>query len=253
MALMVPRRVAQFLSKVKARRWTRLGIIMAVVALHLGVLAVIGLTRASPPSVPLQPPVSVELFDMVPPPAPPPELDPEPTADSGGGAPAAPSRANRPPEPPPVPPELPILAPSPAPAPTVIVGASPTATLNIGLGQGGEGSGTGSGTGEGAGSGAGVGAQILRGPSNGEIMAFVPREALRRRIPGRAAVNCVIRPDTRLEACRLVDETPGGLGFGDAALRIAEAHFRFRPPTTASGRVIEGFRVTVFVEFGRQG
>lgn len=253
MTPMIPRRVAQFLSDAKAKRWTRPAVVATVVAAHVGVLAAIGLTRATPPSIPLLPPISVELFEIAPPPPPPPSPDPEPAADPGGGAPAAASRVNRPPDPPRVRPELPVLPPTPAPEPTLIVGASPTATLNTGLGQGGEGTGTGAGTGEGDGPGSGMGAQILRGASNGEILAFVPPEARRRRIAGRASVNCVIRADTRLEACRLVEETPGGLGFGDAAVRIAETHFRFRPPTTASGRVVEGFRVTVFVQFGRQG
>jgi protein TonB len=94
---------------------------------------------------------------------------------------------------------------------------------------------------------------ILRGASNGEILAFVPPEARRRRQAGRSAVSCLIRPDTRLEACRVVNEQPGDFGFGDAAVRIAETHFRFRPPTTASGQAVEGFRVTVTVNFGRQG
>lgn len=247
---MIPRRVAQFLSDAKAKRWTRPVVVATVVAVHAVVLAAIGLTRSASPPLPVQLPISVELFEIAPPPPPPPPPDPEPAVDPGGGAPAAASRVNRPPEPPRVP-ELPVLPPTPAPVPTLTVGASPTATLNTGLGQGGEGTGTGTGAGDGPGSGAG--AQILRGASNGEILAFVPPEARRRRIAGRASVNCVIRADTRLEACRIVDETPGGLGFGDAAVRIAETHFRFRPPTTASGRVVEGFRVTVFVQFGRQG
>lgn len=250
---MIPRRVAQFLSDATAKRWTRPAVVATVVAAHVAVLAAIGLSRAAPPSIPLQLPISVELFEIAPPPPPPPPPGPEPAADPGGGAPAAASRVNRPPDPPRVRPELPVLPPTPAPEPTLVVGASPTATLNTGLGQGGEGTGTGAGTGAGDGPGSGTGAQILRGASNGEIMDFVPPEARRRRIAGRASVNCVIRADTRLEACRLVDETPGGLGFGDAAVRIAETHFRFRPPTTASGRVVEGFRVTVFVQFGRQG
>lgn len=250
---MIPRRVAQFLSDAKAKRWTRPAVIATVVAAHAVVLAAIGLSRTSSPPLPVQLPISVELFEIAPPPPPPP-ADPEPAVDAGGGAPAAASRVNRPPDPPRVPPELPVLPPTPAPAPTLTVGASPTATLNTGLGQGGQGTGTGSGTGEGDGPGSGGrGAQILRGASNGEILAFVPPEARRRRIPGRASVNCVIRADTRLEACRIVDETPADLGFGDAAVRVAETHFRFRPPASASGRVVDGFRVTVFVQFGRQG
>ncbi len=248
---MVFRRVTQTLSNAKAKRWTRPAAVAAVLAIHAVVLAAIGLARGTVPPDASPAPIEVELFEFAPPP--PPLPDPEPAADPGGGAPAAASRVNRPPDPPRVPPELPVAPPTPAPEPTLVVGASPTATLNSGLGQGGEGTGTGSGTGAGDGPGAGSGPIILRGASNGEILTFVPAEARRRRIAGRASVNCVIRADTRLEGCRPVDETPAGLGFGDAAVRIAETHFRFRPPTTAAGRPVEGFRVTVFVQFGRQG
>lgn len=194
--------------------------------------------------------MSVELVrPVVPPPPAPPAASSDPL---GGGAPASPSRVHVSPTPPEVPPEL-RAPPVPAPVPAIVVGASATASLNAGMGQGGQGTGTGAGTGEGDGPGAGSGPLILRGASNGEILAFVPPEARRRRQSGRSAVNCLIRPDTRLEACRVVDEAPGGFGFGEAAVRIAETHFRFRPPTTASGRAVEGFRVTVTVNFGRQG
>lgn len=235
-------------------RYRRFGVIGGVALAHAGLFALLGLSGAPPAPPTIMAPIEVELFELAPPPPPPPPPpDPEPAVDPGGGAPAAASRVNRPPDPPRVPPELPVAPPTPAPEPTLIVGASEKAGPDPGLGQGGEGTGTGSGTGAGDGPGAGSGPIILRGASNGEILALVPAEARRRRISGRASVNCVIRADTRLEACRPVDETPGGLGFGDAAVRIAETHFRFRPPATASGRPVEGFRVTVFVQFGRQG
>jgi hypothetical protein len=71
-----------------------------------------------------------------------------------------------------------------------------------------------------------------------------------RRPPGRAVVNCVIRTDQRLGDCRIVEESPSGFGYGDQALR-AMAFFRYRPPMTASGRPVEGQRVTTFVNMGR--
>ena len=226
---------------------------VAVIALaHAGLFAAIGMGRVESIDLPSAAPIEVELFrPLSPPPQPPPPVEPA-EVDPGGGAPAAASRVHVPPKPPEAPPELPLAPLAPAPAPTLVVGASPTASLNSGLGQGGQGTGTGSGTGEGDGPGSGSGPIILRGASNGEILAFVPPEARRQRRAGRSAVSCIIRADTRLEGCRVVDEQPGGFGFGEAAVRIAETHFRFRPPTTASGRPVEGFRVTVTVNFGRQ-
>lgn len=248
---MIEAPVSQFLSSSRSRRLGRAGAVALVVMMHAGIFAAIGMGHVQ--SIDLVPsvPIEVELVrPMTPPPPPPPPAPAE--VESGGGAPAAPSRVHVTPKPPERPPELPVAPPTPAPRPALVVGASPTATLNSGLGQGGEGTGIGSGTGEGDGPGSGSGPIILRGASNGEILAFVPPEARRRRQAGRSAVSCVIRSDTRLEACRVVDEQPGGFGFGEAAVRIAETHFRFRPPTTASGRAVDGFRVTVTVNFGRQ-
>lgn len=236
----------------RRRRFRSLGVIGGVALAHAGLFALFGLAGVPPMAPGGLPVIQVEMFDLIPPPPPPPPPSVEPSPDPGGGAPAAPSRVNRPPDPPRVPPELPVAPPTPAPEQSLTVGASPTASLNAGLGQGGQGTGTGTGRGEGDGPGSGSGPIILRGASNGEILALVPPEARRARRAGRSAVNCVIRPDTRLEGCRVVDEQPGGFGFGAAAVRIAETHFRFRPPTTASGRPVEGFRVTVTVNFGRQ-
>ena len=235
----------------RARRLGRVGVIAAVVAAHAALFAAVGLQRAKIIDVPMLEPIQVEMFRPFTPPPPPPPPAPA-QVDPGGGAPAAPSRVHVTPKPPERPPELPVAPPTPAPETSLVVGASPTPSLNTGLGQGGEGTGMGSGTGEGDGPGSGSGPMILRGASSGEILAFVPPEARRARRAGRSAVNCVIRADTRLEACRVVEESPGGFGFGAAAVRVAETHFRFRPPTTASGRAVEGFRVTVTVNFGRQ-
>ena len=236
----------------RRKRLGRLGVITAVVAAHAALFAAAGLQRAKIIDVPMLAPIQVELFRPVPPPPPPPPPERPAEVQPGGGAPAAPSRVHVTPKPPERPPELPVAPPKPAPEPTLVVGASPTASLNAGLGQGGQGTGTGSGTGEGDGPGSGSGPMILQGASSGEILAFVPPEARRRRQAGRSAVSCLIRADTRLEACRVVDESPAGFGFGEAAVRVAETHFRFRPPTTASGRAVDGFRVTVTVNFGRQ-
>ena len=236
----------------RSRRLRSAGIIAVVALAHVGVFAVVGLQQARVIDIPLLKPIDVELFRpvMEPPPPPPP---PEPAqVDPGGGAPAAPSRVHVPPTPPERPPELPVAPPTPAPEPALIVGASPTASLNAGLGQGGQGTGVGSGVGEGDGPGSGSRPMILRGASSDDILGLVPPEARRARRAGRAAVNCVVRADTRLEACRIVEESPGGYGFGAAAVRVAETYFRVRPGTNGAGRVVEGGRMTVGVNFGRQ-
>ena len=248
---MVKGGVIQFPTSARGRKAGRAGAVAVVALLHVGVFAALGMVGERPLDAPPLGPIEVELFrPPAPPPPPPPPAPVE--VEPGGGAPAAPSRVHVTPTPPVRPPELPVAPPTPAPEPTIVVGASPTTSLNAGLGQGGQGTGTGSGIGEGDGPGSGAGPMILRGASSGDILAFVPPEARRQRRAGRSAVNCVIRADTRLEACRVISESPEGLGFGEAAVRVAETHFRVRPARTGSGRVVEDGRITVGVNFGRQ-
>lgn len=55
---------------------------------------------------------------------------------------------------------------------------------------------------------------------------------------GRASLKCVIGQRGELADCSVVKEDPPGLGFGEAALKIAE-HFRINPWST-DGRPMEG-------------
>lgn len=232
------------------KRLRNAGVVVGVSAAHLVVFALIANSAAPVPFLPPAPPINVVLFRPVAPPPPPPPPPLAPTLDPGGGAPAAPSRVHVPPEPPVnIPRELPAPRVQ-APEQPLVIGMAADASPTPGMGQGGTGNGTGTGDGDGDGPGSGgVGPRFIRGATQGEIFSVVPPDARRR--SGRGSVNCVIRLDERLDNCRIVDETPPGLGFGQAAVRAAEAYFRFRPPMTASGRPIEGQRVTVFVQFGR--
>jgi protein TonB len=238
------------LPRIDRRLGLRLGVGAAVAALQFGLISALGLVGPSPSGGDFLPVIEVELMrPPAPPPPPPPQPDPAPVA--GGGAPAAPSRTHLAPRPPERPPEL-IAPPTPAPTQPLVIGVAPIATPEPGMGQGGqgEGSGTGIGDGDGPGSG-GTPPMILRGPTPGEILGIVPPEARRARQAGRASINCVVRLDHRLDDCRVVGETPSGFRFGEAGLRAAD-FFRYRPPTSASGRPLDGQRVTISVMFGRQ-
>lgn len=228
----------------------RLAVGAGVALAHMGLFVMLAMTQASPSpytasviDIQLVPPV------VVPPPPVPKPVPPSPRA--GGGAPAAPSRVHTPPTPKPVIPELPAPI-AQAPKPEIVVGAADVATPTPGPGQGGEGRGIGTGVGDGDGPGSGgTPPMIIRRATPAEILSVVPQAARRARQAGRAAVNCVIRVDQQLDDCRIVDQNPPGFEFGQAALN-ATRFFRYRPPMTASGRPIEGQRVTVFVLFGRQ-
>lgn len=168
---------------------------------------------------------------------------------SGDAAPAAPSRVRPALTPPALPPEV-MAPPEPAPESALVVGAAPEGEARPGQGQGGEGDGAGRGAGDGSGDGLGGGAppRLLVGPTQAQLRALHPPAALAARRSGRGVIACRVRLDTRLEGCRILDESPQGQGFGQAALRAA-AHFRFRPPVV-DGAPQAGRDVTVGVEFG---
>ena len=236
---------------ISSRDWRRVGVIAAVAVVHVGVgLMLSRATPTGPAPLPEQPAFEVILYDPPQPPSPPPP-PPEPVRSGGGGAPAAPSRVRPPAQPPRIPPEV-VAPPRPAPEQPLVVGVSPEPSPQVGQGQGGQG--TGSGTGTGAGSGPGEGgtpARLVRGPSLNDLRREHPPAAFAARRGGRGEVSCVIRADTRLEDCRLVSESPQGMGFGEAALRSAR-YFRFEPPTRG-GAPVAGQRVVFGVEFGLRG
>lgn len=228
----------------KQWRWGAGGL---VVLLHLGAFVLLGVGRPEPPLVTALPPILVDLVPPPPIPLPPPPPS-APAASQGGGAPAAPSVV-RPPPPRPAPRRPEIVAPArPAPEQPLIIGVAPEPGPTPGPGQGGQGTGSGGGSGSGVGPGVGDGPpRIIRGPTVGELRTLHPREAFRRRMGGRATLACRVRLDTTLSDCRLVDETPPGMGFGEAALAAAR-YFRFRPPTQ-NGAPIDGREVRVGVEW----
>jgi len=200
-------------------------------------------------SVPL--PEVVRGIDVVlvqppsPPSPPPPPRPPSPVA--GGGAPRAPSRVHTPPVPVARPVEI-VAPPEPAPEPALTVGLAPIITADPGSGRGE--AGTGTGTGSGAGSGPGSGGtppRFVRGPTRQELVRAYPRAALAARQAGHVLLRCRIGADSRLEGCRVVEETPAGAGFGAAAL-AASTYFRFRPPTV-DGRPRDGFEMPIGIDF----
>jgi protein TonB len=228
-------------------RLRKLGFVVAVSAAHLGVFSL--MARADAPAALPDPAPPISVFLFRPPAAAAPPVAPART--QGGGAPAAPSRIHVTPRPADRPRELPA-PPVQAPEPALVVGVAAVAGPTPGMGQGGTGTGSGTGDGDGDGPGSGgTGPMILRPATSAEIQSVAPpRVRGVRRPPGRVVVNCVIRIDQRLDDCRIIEESPRGFGFGEQALR-ATAFFRYRPPMTASGRPVEGQRVTTFVNLGR--
>lgn len=225
-------------------RTVRLAKASVTVGVGLLHLVLFGLLGRLPPDIaptPLSRPVEVELVrpsPIPPPPLPPP---PKPARAESGGAPPAASRTHSPPRKVERPPEL--TAPlRPAPQPPLVIGVAPEAGPTPGQGLGGEGAGSGVGVGSGAG---GSRFRLLRGPTQADLRAVHPPAAFRRRMGGRVSLSCRIRLDTRLEGCRVMEETPPGMGFGQAALAVS-VHFRFQPPVR-DGAPVDNQEVPVVV------
>lgn len=88
----------------------------------------------------------------------------------------------------------------------------------------------------------------IQRPTAEDVKQFYPPEALRRGVGGMAIIACQVAADGRLTGCVLDREEPAGLGFGAAALAMAE---RFRmQPMTKDGHPVAGGRVRIPIRFG---
>jgi protein TonB len=74
-----------------------------------------------------------------------------------------------------------------------------------------------------------------------------PAPAVQQEVAGRATIRCNITAQSTVTNCVLVDETPTGQGFGEAALAMA-SRFRMKPKTP-DGRSAEGGTITIPVAF----
>jgi len=63
----------------------------------------------------------------------------------------------------------------------------------------------------------------LKRPDAKAYAAAYPAAAKAAHIAGRADVQCVVGSDGRPHDCLVIDDTPGGMGFGDAALKLASS------------------------------
>lgn len=87
------------------------------------------------------------------------------------------------------------------------------------------------------------------GPESWVTAPFFPETARASGVRGGiGVVDCLAGGNGRLSDCRIVGETPTGLGFGDAALRVSG---QLTPNLwTRTGRPVVGARITFPVRFG---
>ena len=84
-------------------------------------------------------------------------------------------------------------------------------------------------------------------PSGADMAEFYPKDAAAKHIEGAATIRCMITAAGNLEACKAIDETPPGAGFGDAAIAMS-AKFKMRPKTR-DGVPVPGGVVTIPIRF----
>jgi TonB family protein len=79
--------------------------------------------------------------------------------------------------------------------------------------------------------------QWLRRPTEDELNAYYPEKAQDREIGGSARLTCKVVEGGKLSGCMVTEETPVGLGFGEAALKLSKIFRMTPPPPGATGEV----------------
>ncbi|HEY8616384.1 energy transducer TonB [Phenylobacterium sp.] len=84
-------------------------------------------------------------------------------------------------------------------------------------------------------------------PTFEEMMKVYPEPANRAEVGGRAILECGVTAQGALTGCTVIEETPAGFGFGEAALKLTDK-FRMRP-MTRDGRPVSGGKVRIPIRF----
>ena len=84
-------------------------------------------------------------------------------------------------------------------------------------------------------------------PTGADLVALYPKAAEKAGVSGMVVMDCRVRGDGGLRACRVRSQNPAQYGFGEAALKMS-ARFRMRAKD-GDGRATAGAAVTIPIKF----
>jgi periplasmic protein TonB len=87
----------------------------------------------------------------------------------------------------------------------------------------------------------------LTRPGPNEFSRFYPQPALDQSASGAATLACTVSASGAVRDCSVAAETPKGLGFGDAARKLAP-YFKLRPQTR-DGAPVDGAHINIPIRF----